>query len=127
MRMGYTMQPLAEPADAVSYLASFPDARRIADEDAHVDVGYSFIVMHEGHASEIPACVRECGVTSFKFFLTYPTVSEWGKRVGMPLFPGFISPTGKPWAAMAMPLCCFPQRLKAERSRPPSIWRSRFS
>jgi dihydropyrimidinase len=87
MRMGYTMKPVAEPADAVSYLAAFPDARRIADEDAHVDVGYSFIVMHDAHADEIPAYVKECGVTSFKFFLTYPTVSEWGARVGMPLFP----------------------------------------
>jgi len=87
MRMGYTMRPLAEPEDAISYLDAFPDARRIADEEAHCDVGYSFIMMHEAHAAEIPACVRECGVTSFKFFLSYPTVSEWGKRVGMPLFP----------------------------------------
>jgi dihydropyrimidinase len=86
-RMADDSPEVTGPDDAVSYLDRFAYARRAADEQAHVDVGYSFIVMTLRHATEIPAYVRECGVTSFKFFLTNPPSTAWGARVGMPLFP----------------------------------------
>ena len=43
--------------------------------------------MTRQHAREIPDYVRECGVTSFKFFATNPPSTRWGSRVGMPVFP----------------------------------------
>jgi dihydropyrimidinase len=73
--------------DAVSYLDRFGYALEAVEASAHVDVGFSFIVMTEQHAREIPDYVRECGVTSFKFFLTQPPSTPWGARVGMPVFP----------------------------------------
>lgn len=86
-RMGYQTHEIARPEDVVSYLQVFEAGRRIAETEAHVDVGYSFIISTREQALEIPAYVRQCGVRSFKFFLLYPPTSEWGARVGMPLFP----------------------------------------
>jgi dihydropyrimidinase len=74
------------PGDT-SYLDAFPLGRRAVEQYAHVDVGFSFMIMTRRHATEIAACVRECGVTSFKFFTTFPSTTAFGSRVGMPHFP----------------------------------------
>ncbi len=86
-RMGYETREHALPEDVVSYLRVFEAGRRIAETESHVDLGYSFIVSTREQAEEIPRYASECGVTSFKFFLTYPPTSAWGARVGMPIFP----------------------------------------
>ena len=78
---------LTTPADAISYLAAFPPIRRAVDSIAHVDVGFSFVVMTAEHATDIPRMVSDCGVLSFKFMVTYPPTTTWGARVGMPIFP----------------------------------------
>lgn len=70
-----------------SYLDGFEPVCRAIESGAHVDVAFSFVVMTPQHADEIPAYVEGCGVRSFKFFLLCPPTSEWGKRVGMPIFP----------------------------------------
>jgi dihydropyrimidinase/dihydroorotase len=86
-RMGFQTNEIARPEDVVSYLKVWEAGIKIASTLAHVDVAYSFIISTREQAQEIPEYVRECGVRSFKFFLTYPPTSEWGARVGMPLFP----------------------------------------
>jgi dihydropyrimidinase len=86
-RMADDSPEFTTEADAVSYLDRFGYARRSVEKDAHVDVGFSFIVMTRQHAREVPDYVRECGVTSFKFFATNPPSTRWGARVGMPVFP----------------------------------------
>jgi dihydropyrimidinase len=86
-RMAADSPEVTDQADAVSYLDRFAYALDSVARDAHVDVGFSFVVMTRQHAAEIPAYVRECGVTSFKFWLTNPPSTRWGARVGMPLFP----------------------------------------
>jgi dihydropyrimidinase len=78
---------LSRKEDVGSYLDQFDHALQAVRSSAHVDVGFSYIIMTQQHAEEIPQYVKECGVTSFKFFLTQPTSTEWGARVGMPVFP----------------------------------------
>jgi dihydropyrimidinase len=73
--------------DACSYLDRFHHALDAIGATAHVDVGFSFIIMTRQHAEEIPDYVEQLGVTSFKFFLTQPPSTVWGARVGMPVFP----------------------------------------
>ena len=70
-----------------SYLDGFEAARESIESAAHVDVAFSFVIMTAQHAGEIPAYAEQCGVRSFKFFLLCPPISEWGRRVGMPVFP----------------------------------------
>lgn len=47
--------------------------RRIREIEAEslIDMGIHAVVMSEEHLSEIPACAREFGISSFKFFMAY--------------------------------------------------------
>ncbi|MBI4492461.1 MAG: amidohydrolase family protein [Chloroflexi bacterium] len=86
-RMGYETREVSRPEDVVSYLRVFEVGRRIAETEAHVDLGYSFYIMTREQAQEIPAYAQECGVRSFKFRLLNPPTSDSGARVGIPLYP----------------------------------------
>lgn len=86
-RMPDDSPEVTRPEDAVSYLDQFQRVRQRVDQTAHVDVAFSFVCMTPQHVDEIPAYVTECGVTSFKFFLTNPPSTASGGRVGMPVFP----------------------------------------
>jgi dihydropyrimidinase len=79
------MGPQSPTAD--SYLEVFDSVRQTCDELAHVDTAFSFVVMNGLQAREIGAAGDECGVRSFKFFVTFPPETPWGAHVGMPVFP----------------------------------------
>jgi len=73
--------------DPGSYVDSFPEVRAGINSSAHVDVGLSFVMMTRLHVDQIGECVREFGVTSFKFHLTFPSRTAWGAKIGIPTFP----------------------------------------
>jgi dihydroorotase-like cyclic amidohydrolase len=83
-RLGQPYKKFAEPEDVVSYAEVFPRARDIINESAFVDMALTFAVVSDTHAKEIPIYVKECGVTSFKFYLGYAIATRWSSRIGLP-------------------------------------------
>ncbi|MFQ5914919.1 MAG: dihydroorotase family protein [Nitrospinota bacterium] len=83
-RLGQPYKKFTEPGDVVSYAEVFPRARDIINERAFVDMALTFAIVSDDHAREIPIYVKECGVTSFKFYLGYATPTRWSARIGLP-------------------------------------------
>jgi dihydropyrimidinase len=83
--MGQPFREVTTAEDVCSYHDVFSLARA-AVESAHVDVGFSYIIMDDRHAREIPEYVERHGVRSFKFFVGNQGPSPWSGRVGMPTF-----------------------------------------
>ena len=54
-----------------SYAEVFPEVLAAARGRSHVDYGFHLAPMQASHIEEIPALVREHGVTSFKIFMFY--------------------------------------------------------
>ena len=54
-----------------SYAEVFPEVLAAAQGRSHVDYGFHLAPMQASHIEEIPALVREHGVTSFKIFMFY--------------------------------------------------------
>lgn len=84
-RMSPEYKKLSEPEDVVSYLEVFPWARDMIEEHSVVDMGFTFAIICDMHAKEIPLYAEELGVTSFKFYLGYKDVDYFGRRIGLPL------------------------------------------
>jgi len=85
-RMGQPFREVTTPEDVCSYHDVFPLARAAVEGGAHVDVGFSYVVMEERHAREIPEYAERHGVRSFKFFVGNRGPAPWSGRVGMPVF-----------------------------------------
>jgi len=85
-RMGQPFREVTTAEDVCSYHDVFPLARAAVESGAHVDVGFSYVVMDERHAREIPQYVERHGVRSFKFFVGNRGPAPWSGRVGMPVF-----------------------------------------
>ena len=60
-----------DPKPVASYLEVFDEAREIIESRSAIDVGLNFGILTDEHAREIPEYSARCGVTSFKFFLSY--------------------------------------------------------
>lgn len=84
-RMGQPFREVTTPEDVCSYHDVFPAARAAVEASAHVDVGFSYVVMDERHAREIPEYAKRHGVRSFKFFVGNRGPAPWSGRVGMPV------------------------------------------
>lgn len=85
-RMGQPFRETTSADDVCSYDEVFETARGCVDERAHVDVGFSYIIMDDRHAREIPLYAARHGVRSFKFFVGNRGATAWSGRVGMPVF-----------------------------------------
>ncbi|MBI2880169.1 MAG: amidohydrolase family protein [Candidatus Tectomicrobia bacterium] len=83
-RMGQPYKKITEPQDVRSYGEVFPRARDIINEHAFVDMALTFAIVSDDYAREIPLCVEECGVTSFKFYLGYNRPNYFSRRIGLP-------------------------------------------
>jgi len=82
-RLGGEYKPLVGPQDVGSYLDVFDEGRAVVEADSFVDVAFTFVVMGDDHAAEIPRYAAELGVTSFKFF---PSTAQtaWHASIGTP-------------------------------------------
>jgi dihydroorotase-like cyclic amidohydrolase len=85
-RMGQPFKEVTTAEDVCSYHEVFRLARAAAERRAHVDVGFSYVIMDERHAREIPEYAERHGVRSFKFFVGNRGPQPWSGRVGMPAF-----------------------------------------
>ena len=85
-RMGQPFKEMTTAADVCSYHDVFELASAAIDEDSHVDVALSYVVMDDRHAREIPEYVARHGVCSFKFFIGNRGSQPWSGRVGMPVY-----------------------------------------
>jgi len=84
-RMGQPFREVTTAEDVCSYHEVFPLARAAVEAQAHVDVGFSYIIMDARHSREIPEYTERHGVQSFKFFVGNAGPSPWSGRVGMPV------------------------------------------
>jgi dihydropyrimidinase len=97
-RMTRAYKRQSEPADVVSYHKVYPEARQIVDENARVDVAFTYAVQTDLHAREVPEYAEAMGVTSYKFYIGYKDATPWTALMGNPvswdngtLFLGFES------------------------------------
>ena len=54
-----------------SYVAMYPELRRVADSRACIDYGVHFCPSVEAHLDELDTWVKELGVSSFKFYMNF--------------------------------------------------------
>ncbi len=85
-RMGQPFREVTTAEDVVSYHEVFALACAAVERSAHVDVGFSYVVMDDRHAREIPEYAEQQGVRSFKFFIGNRGPTAWSGRVGMPVY-----------------------------------------
>lgn len=82
-RLGGEFKASVGADDVGSYGDVFAEGRAVVERDSYVDVAFTFVVMGDGHASEIPRYAADLGVTSFKFF---PSTAQtpWHASIGTP-------------------------------------------
>jgi dihydroorotase-like cyclic amidohydrolase len=85
-RMGQPFKEMTTAEDVCSYNDVFESACETIDGRSHVDVGFSYVIMDDRHAREIPEYVSRHGVRSFKFFIGNRGPHPWSGRVGMPVY-----------------------------------------
>src|SRR5581483_739173 len=68
-RMGQPFKEMTAAEDVCSYDDVFALARAAIDGRSHVDVGFSYVIMDDRHAREIPDYAARHGVLSYKFFV----------------------------------------------------------
>jgi dihydropyrimidinase len=85
-RLGQPFKPMTTAEDVCSYDEVFDVARGFVDAGAHCDVGFSYVIMDDRHAREIPLYVERHGVRSFKFFVGNRGPHPWSGAVGMPVY-----------------------------------------
>jgi dihydropyrimidinase len=85
-RLGQPFKPMTTAEDVCSYDDVFELARGIIDAGSHCDVGFSYVIMDDRHAREIPLYVERHGVRSFKFFVGNRGPHPWSGAVGMPVY-----------------------------------------
>lgn len=74
-----------DAADVPSYASIYESAKEDVNANAYVDYAFSFAVLTDAHAEEVERCVRECGVTSFKFYMqTLGKADLWANAQGFP-------------------------------------------
>jgi dihydropyrimidinase len=85
-RLGQPFKEMTTAEDVCSYDDVFDTARGFIDAGAACDVGFSYVVMDDRHAREIPLYAERHGVRSFKFFIGNRGPHPWSGRVGMPVY-----------------------------------------
>ena len=73
---------LAYLMSAQPYEDLFPDAVRVMEEHSACDFGFHFCIGTQHQLDELPAYVRDLGVSSFKFFMNFK--GEEGKYLNLP-------------------------------------------
>ncbi|EHM24888.1 MULTISPECIES: dihydroorotase [Streptomyces] len=69
-RLGTTpFKEVVKRSDVVSFHSAFPSARRVLDNDSHVDAYLTYMLETDEQAREIPEYAEQHGVTSFKLYL----------------------------------------------------------
>jgi dihydropyrimidinase len=72
--------------DVPSYASVYESARDDVNASSYIDYAFSFAILTHGHALEIERCVRDWGVTSFKFYMQYlGRADRWANAQGFPL------------------------------------------
>jgi len=59
-----------------------PGAQSVMEQDSYVDFGFHLCVGTDGHVHDIPAYMRDFGISSFKFFMNFR--GEEGAYLGLP-------------------------------------------
>lgn len=59
-----------------------PGAQAVMEQDSYVDFGFHICVGTDDHVHDIPAYIRDFGVSSFKFFMNFK--GEEGAYLGLP-------------------------------------------
>lgn len=78
-----------DDGDVPSYASVYSDARDDVNAVAYVDYAFTFAVLNDAHALEVERCIRDFGVTSFKFYMQYlGQADRWANAQGFP-FGGF--------------------------------------
>src|SRR5262245_45926811 len=85
-RMGQPFKEMTTAEDVCSYDDVVGGARAAIDGRSDVDVGFSYVVMDDRHAREIPVYAERHGVLSYKFFVGNRGPHPWSGRVGMPVY-----------------------------------------
>lgn len=85
-RLGQPFKEMTTADDVCSYDDVFDLARSIVDDRSHTDLGFSYVVMDDRHAREIPRYAERHGVRSFKFFVGNRGPHPWSGAVGMPVY-----------------------------------------
>lgn len=94
-RMGPPFKKYSLPEDLVSYKEVFPKAMDIVNKNSYVDFAFTFAILNDQHAREIPEYVRDLGVTTFKYYMQHSGVATekttdprfsftWASRLGIP-------------------------------------------
>lgn len=76
-----------------TYADFFPEVLELTEGRAHVDYAYHLAPMSKGHIAEIPALVRDHGVTSFKVFMFYGSHGLHGRSADQSSF--LMTPEGE--------------------------------
>ena len=89
-RMDRNWKDIAEPEDVISYLDAFPVAKEIVDTESTIDMGFTFAIMSDEQSNEIPEVAKECGVTTYKFYVGYRSpihyaTPDFCAKIGLPL------------------------------------------
>ncbi len=72
--------------DVPAYADVYESAREDVNASSYIDYAFSFAVLTDSHASEVERCVREWGVTSFKFYMqNLGRADRWASAQGFPL------------------------------------------
>lgn len=64
------------------YETVVPGAQAVMEQDSYVDFGFHICVGTDDHVHDIPAYMREFGISSFKFFMNFK--GEEGAYLGLP-------------------------------------------
>ena len=83
-RLGGEFKPQVSAEDVGSYLDVFAEGRECVERSSALDVAFTFVVMGDLHASEIPRYAEDLGVTSFKFFPSATPPTKWHASIGTP-------------------------------------------
>lgn len=87
MRIGGSpMKAVTTPEDVVSFHDTFPRSKtEVLDKSLIIDFGWSWALLSDQQATEIPEYAEQYGVTSFKFMLSYRKPTAWTVLIGVPV------------------------------------------
>ncbi len=83
-RLAGQFKPEVTAEDVRSYGDVFPEGRESVERMSALDIAFTFIIMGDLHAAEIPRYAQELGVTSFKFFPSATPPTKWHASIGTP-------------------------------------------
>lgn len=81
-RMGVEFKDIKSAQDLPSYDKTFEIASKIINDKSFVDCFFTFFIMNEEHAREIPHYAKDYGVTSYKYYLHLKSPELYSDWIG---------------------------------------------